>query len=156
MSDPYSIVDAASGSKATEPKMSHMGGNLFWYVPLFLFVIGYFVVPNISAGYTNIRLVFRHWKWILLVSPSAYVFFSLVVYSVCQPIQFLMFIPAFFSEERGTTTFDRRYLLSFLVVISLIVLVFLLQLAIHSSFPFCWQADGVERLRLVPFLPCPK
>lgn len=157
MLDSYGIVESAdSRNTGSDARASGMRGNLLWYVPLFLFVVGYFVIPNARSGYTNVRLLLRHWTWALLFVPSTYVFFSTVSYSVFQPIQFMLFIPLFFSDEHQGATYDRRYLLSFLVVLAMVALIFALQLAIHASFPLCWPADGFERLRMIPFLPCPE
>jgi hypothetical protein len=133
-----------------------MRGNLLWYIPLFGFVVWYFGLANARAAYENISLVLHHWTWMLLVSPSAYVFFSTALYSVLLPIHFMLFIPSLFSADAEEATYDRRYVFSFLVLLALIVGVFVTQLVIRGSFPLCWPADGVERLRLVPFLPCPK
>jgi len=131
-----------------------MRGNLLWYIPLFALVVWYFVFPNAGSAYDNFSLVLRHWTWVLLLSPSAYVFFATAVYSVFLPIQLMLFIPIFFSADGAT--YDRRYVFSFLVLVALIILVVLTQLLIHASFPLCWQSDGVERVRMVPILPCPK
>jgi hypothetical protein len=76
-----------------------------------------------------------------------------VLYSVFMPFQFMLFIPGFFGHD---ATYKRRYLFSFLVVVALAIVAVITQLVIQSSFPFCWQSDGVERMRMLPFLPCPK
>ena len=68
----------------------------------------------------------------------------------------MLFIPGFFSDETEVATYDRRYLLSFLVFVGISVLSVVLQFVIQGSFPFCWQSNGVERMRMLPFLPCPK
>jgi len=133
-----------------------MRWNLLWYIPLFAFVVWYFGLANARAAYENIGLVFRHWTWILLLSPSAYVFFATAVYSIFLPIHFMLFIPMFFAADAERATYDRRYLFSVLVLLALIVAVFVTLLANRASFPLCWPSDGVERIRLVPFLPCPK
>jgi hypothetical protein len=127
--------------------------NLLWYVPLFAFAVFYFAIPNAKSAYSNIHLVFQHWTWGLLLSPSAALFFATTIYSIFMPIQFMLFIPPMFGH---TETYRRRYLYSFLIFIALAIVAVVQQLVIQSSFPFCWQADGVERLRLLPFLPCPK
>jgi hypothetical protein len=133
-----------------------MRGNLLWYIPVFAFVVWYFALANARAAYENFGIVFRHWTWALLFSPSAYVFFATAVYSVFLPIHFMLFIPPFFSAEVEAATYDRRYLFSFLVLVGLIVLVVVAQLVVHGSFPICWPSNGVERIRMVPLLPCPK
>jgi hypothetical protein len=150
MSDPDSIVDTA------DPRTNFlrgMGGNLLWYIPLFAWVIWYFAIPNATSGYRNVRLVFQHWTWGLLLSPSAYLFFATVLYSVVMPLHFMLFIPGFFARD---ATYNRRYLFSSLVLAALAVVAVITQIIIQSSFPFCWQSDGVERMRMLPFLPCPK
>ncbi|MGB8065262.1 MAG: hypothetical protein WCF26_25485 [Candidatus Sulfotelmatobacter sp.] len=132
-----------------------MRWDLLWYIPLFAFVVWYFGFANAKAAYENIGLVLRHWTWMLLASPSAYVFFATAVYSVFLPIHFMLFIPHFFSVDADRPTYDRRYLFSFLVLVALIVAVVVTQLVIRGSFPLCWPSNGVERIRLVPLLPCP-
>jgi hypothetical protein len=146
----------ADSDKAVLRQERGMRGNLLWYVPLFAFVIWYFALPNARAAYDNIGIVFRHWTGILLVSPSAWLFFATTVYSVFLPIHFMLFIPRFYSTDAEGATYDRRYLFSLLVLVALVILVFVTQLVIHGSFPLCWQSSGVERIRLVPLLPCPK
>lgn len=143
-----------SGAVRREPR--GMRWDLLWYIPLFAFVAWYFSLSNARSAYENIGIVFRHWTWFLLVSPSAYLFFTTALYSVFLPIHFMLFIPPLFSAEVEAATYDRRYLLSFLVLVGLVILVFVNQFVIYASFPLCWQANGVERIRLVPFLPCPK
>jgi hypothetical protein len=91
----------------------------------------------------------------IVVVPSAYLFVGLLLYAVLMPIQFMLFIPNFFLSP-DAATYDRRYLFSILVVFALIVSLFIIQLAISTSFPLCWPSDGFERIRMVPFLPCPK
>lgn len=156
MGTPDGIVDRADSRGGSNGAVQRgMGGNLLWYIPLFCFVVWYFALSNARAGYENIGIVFRHWTWVLLVSPSAYVFFVTVVYSVFLPVHFMLFIPYFFSST-DPATYDRRYLFSVLVVVALVILVFATQLVIQGSFPLCWQSNGVERIRLVPLMSCPK
>jgi hypothetical protein len=155
MDSPANVLfptDPEGTSTALRPGMRW---NLLWYAPLFAFVVWYFGVANAKAAYDNISLVFRHWTWMLLLTPSAYLFFSTAVYSVFLPIHFMLFIPVFFSPDAKGPTYARRYLFSFLVLLALIVALVVTQLVIRDSFPLCWPADGIERLRLVPFLPCP-
>jgi RsiW-degrading membrane proteinase PrsW (M82 family) len=44
-------------------RLAGMRLNLVWYVPLFLLVVYYLVVQNVSSGYENIRLVFGRFFW---------------------------------------------------------------------------------------------
>ncbi len=132
-----------------------MRWNLLWYIPLFALASWYVVFSNAKAAYENITIVSRHWTWMLLVSPSAYVFLATTIYAVLLPIHFMLFIPRFFSVNADRPTYDRRYPLSILVLLALIVGVFVMLAASRASFPLCWPSDGVERIRLVPFLPCP-
>jgi hypothetical protein len=150
------MLNERQSKRGQSTNASGMRLNLLWYIPLFVFVVGYFALPNASAGYTNVRLVARHWTWGLLLSPSAYLFFATAMYSVLMPIQLMLFIPGFFSDETEVATYDRRYLLSLLVFAGIAVLSVVMQFVIEYSFPFCWQSDGVERMRILPFLPCPK
>jgi hypothetical protein len=68
----------------------------------------------------------------------------------------MLFIPVFFSVDADRSTYSRRYLFSCLVLAALLVSVVLIQFVIYGSFPLCWPKDGIERIRLVPFMPCPK
>ena len=119
------VVQGESGHRSSGEvrREAGMRGNLLWYIPVFAFVVWYFALANARAAYENFGIVFRHWTWALLFSPSAYVFFATAVYSVFLPIHFMLFIPPFFSAEVEAATYDRRYLFSFLVLVGLIVLV---------------------------------
>lgn len=145
-------VDVRTGFRA---RLTSMGRNLLWYVPLTAWVLWYFVWANVVAGYENIRLMFRHWNWVLPLVPSVYVFLAVVLTSVLLPVYIMLTIPSFFANKNNEATYRRRYLLSFLSLFGLLAVVVLTQFAIQASFPLCWESNGTERFRLIPFMPCP-
>ncbi len=135
-------------------RMLGMRANLAWYVPLVVAVLFYFVIPDITSGFNNIRLVFHRWSWGIFISPAAYIFFTSVLASVLLPIQLLLAIPIFF--DSAGPMYPRRHKLSLAVAVGLAVACFLLQLLIWGSFPLPVDSEGYIRLRLIPFLPWPE
>ena len=189
METPANIVIPDHSDRSSAASRQGMRWNLVWYIPVFAFVIWYFALANAKAAYENVGLLFRHWTWLLLLSPATYFFFEFIdgerglftrlshefvwaalLNAVCAavvllalrvrsnalPVHFMLFIPRFFSADADKPTYDRRYLFSVLVLLALILGVFLTLLANRQSFPLCWPANGVERIRLVPLLPCPE
>ena len=133
--------------------MKKLRFNLIWYIPLCLWVIFYFVVPSGVSGYQNIKLSLRYFTWIYLISPSAYVFFSMILASVVLPLQLLFYIPLLFSKD---TVNYKKYLYSVLIIIGIAVSAVLLQLIVWGSCPYEFDSNGYEHLRMIPFIPWPR
>ena len=127
--------------------------NLLWYIPLWLWIIIYFIIPDIIAGYHNIGLVFQRFTWAIFLSPSAAIFFSSILGSVLGPPLILLLIPLFF--YRDNPAYRYRYLWSIVTVLGIVVSMFILQIIIWGSFPLPVDNEGYIRLRLIPFVPWP-
>ena len=136
-------------------KKRSLGFNLFWYVPVCIWIFLYFVLQNILTGYKNIVLAWTHLTWGLFISPSAYIFFAVTIASIVLPLQYLTFIPMFFSSE-NEGLYKKRYLYSFLIIIGIIAAMFLLQIIIWGTFPLDIDKNGYEHLRMIPFFPLPE
>jgi hypothetical protein len=130
-----------------------MGFNLLWYVPLGVWVVFYFIIPNAVSGFHNVALVFRRFTWSLFFSPSAYVFFGAVFTSIFLPFQLFLMVPAFFDSE--VLAYRRPYLWSLCMVITIAISAILLQAIIWGSFPLPADKDDYIHLRMIPFIPWP-
>lgn len=130
--------------------------NLIWYIPFFLFMFMRVVVENAIVGFKNLKMVFiDNFTFGLLISPSSALYLSTIFASILVPLQLLMLIPIFFDKE--LETYKRRYLWTFLVTIFAFPLATVfLQFVLWGSFPYGYDEDGAERLRLFPFFPWPK
>jgi hypothetical protein len=128
--------------------------NLIWYLPLCLGILFYFIIPNVKSGYDNITLVFQRFRLAIFFSPSLYLFFSAIVGSVLLPLKLLLLIPIFF--DQNISTYKRRYLLSFGVVVGIAISCVLLQVIIWGSFPLIVDKNGYIHIRFIPFLPWPE
>ena len=127
--------------------------NLLWYFPVGLAVMSFFVVPNFNSGYHNVALVFSRFSWVIFLSPAAYMFFSCVLWSVIMPFQLLLIIPSFFGADSGF--YQRRYLWTIAVLVSLVAACVVQQVIIWGAFPLPADTNGIIRLRIIPFLPWP-
>lgn len=145
---------SASQRGSMRSLFSTMRTNLIWYIPLGAVVLYYFVIPNITSGYHNVTLIFKHFSWLLFISPAAYVFFSCVVASVFLPIQLILMVAMFFDRE--FPAYSRRYLWSSVVVVGIAVACFILQVIIWGSFPLLVDHEGYIHVRMIPFLPWPE
>ncbi|MCL5125330.1 MAG: hypothetical protein M1511_12695 [Deltaproteobacteria bacterium] len=113
---------------------AYMGYNLLWYVPVCLWILIDFIIPNITSGFTNTVIVLRHFTWGLLLSSSAGLFFVAIGSSITMPIFLLGFLPAFF-KKGGPFDYKKRYLYTILLLFVIIVGSILLQLVIMGSYP---------------------
>lgn len=127
--------------------------NLIWYVLLGIWIIFYFVVPNVASGFHDVSIVFHRFTWAIFFSPSAYFFFASVVASVFLPFQLLLMIPAFF--DNTVPAYRRRYVWSLIMAIVIVISAILLQVIIWGSFPLPVDKDGYVHLRMIPFIPWP-
>ncbi len=127
--------------------------HLLWYVPLGVWVVLYFIVPNLVSGFNNLALVFYRFSWAVLFSPSTYVFFAAVFTSLVLPVQLFLLIPGFF--ERGVPMFQRRYLWALGVVLGIAISAVLTQTIIWGSFPLPTDKYAYIHVRMIPFIPWP-
>lgn len=81
-------------------KLLGMRYNLLWYLPIALLIVVEFIAANVKAAYRDISIIARHFSWILLVSPSAYLFCTLAVLSVLLPAGMLLLIPPLFEKDQ--------------------------------------------------------
>jgi hypothetical protein len=121
--------------------------NWVWFVPLSLLALLVVEQHTISYGIRIIELGWHRWHWGGLISPSAYFCEAVVVASVIAPIQGLIGAAGLLS--------GRRYGKAFLLIAAVVLLPLLTDALIWGSFPFNFDNAGVERLRLIPFLPWP-
>lgn len=129
--------------------------NLLWYIPLCLWVLGYFILPNISSGYQNIITVFSHFSLLVLLSPSAAVFYAAIIGSVYIPIQLLLLLPNAF-DKTLIHAYKNRYLLVGLLILAIVISAILFEFIIQGSFPVVVDKAGMVRIRMIPFLPLPR
>lgn len=131
-----------------------MGFNLIWYLPLCLGILFYFIIPNVKSGYQNIAVVFQRFTWAIFFSPSSYLFLGSLIASVLLPLKLLLLIPIFF--DKNISTYKRRYLSSFGVVVGIAISCVLLQIIIWGSFPLIVDKNGYIHIRIIPFFPWPE
>jgi hypothetical protein len=129
--------------------------NLIWYIPLFVMVAVFVVVPTARAEYGIAQILFRRWSWGAFFSPSAYVFFASALASLVVPFQMLLFVRGFFEPE-WEPAYRRRYFWTLCTVFAIVAVLFLLQVVMWGSFPLEVDTHRYVRLRLIPFLPWPE
>jgi hypothetical protein len=108
------------------------------------------IVPVSLLAYENIRALFRHFTWGLIISPSFYCFAATTISSITVPISLLKGMPKIFAEAEG------KRLVAVVTGVALILLwsaVF--QILIWGSYPLGYDKLGNEHLRLIPFIPWP-
>ena len=130
-----------------------MGWQLLWYLPLCGCAFIEIVWPNAVSGFANLATVGRHFSWMLLFSPSAYICLGSTFGSVILPIAFMLMIPSFF--ERGMPRYGRRYLASVGIILATAVSALVLQVVIWGSFPLANDDAGFVHVRIFPFIPWP-
>ena len=132
-----------------------MSLDLIWYIIIFLFTIGYIIIPNIIVGYQNVVLSFRYFSFFIFFSPSAYLFYSSIIASVWLPISLILFIPNFFSKDSENKFYNKRYLIAVLIILAIIISFFIIQVIIWGSSPYGVDNQGYIHLRMIPFYPWP-
>jgi hypothetical protein len=125
-----------------------MGWHWLWFVPLCVAVL---LIPErhtVLHGFRLSKLAYQRWKWASLISPSAYVCWSTILFSIYFPLNGLWSVAAIVIT--GT---KKRYLL--LLVLAIFLFPLLTDAVTWGSFPFNVDNAGVHRLRLIPFIPWP-
>jgi hypothetical protein len=131
-----------------------MGYNRVWYVLLCgAVLLG--LIPVLRFEYETIHLIFHRWSWMVLLSPSTYLFFGSMIQAFDLPLRGLNFIPTLFVPDESTNFYRRRYLWTIVVVIGIVVAEFVIQIIIWGTFPLEVDRQNSVRLRLIPFFPWP-
>jgi len=136
--------------------VSSLRWNLTWFIPVSIWVISRFVIPNAISAYQNFSLFFHEKWWLALLSPSAYIFEAAAFASVLSPLQLLSYIPVFFVNDPENSSYKRRYLWAACLVILIPISCVLIQYIIWGSFPFHTDKQGYGHLRMIPFIPWPQ
>jgi len=102
MEEPFQISGLRSGEENyLRLVLTTMRYNLIWYLPLCLWILFYIIIPNVSSGYNNLKIVFHRFTWAIVFSPSAYIFFAALFTSIVLPLRLLGLIPIFFAKNAG-------------------------------------------------------
>jgi hypothetical protein len=126
--------------------------DLLWYLSLCLVTVAVIVIPSGLLAFGNLRSLYRHFTWGLLISPSCIVFLCLTGTSIFLPLNLLSSIPIIFSEP----SFAKKLTFTLRTIALIVGLSILIQIVLWGAYPLGYDADGREHLRLIPFLPWPR
>lgn len=131
-----------------------LGWNWLWFFPLCMAVLllaeRHTVLHALRLG----KLAYQRWSWGALFSPSAYFCLCVILASVYWPIQGLRFAALIVTSDDVVET-PRRYFWVFLLAVAILLLPFVSDALTWGSFPFNVDNAGIERLRMIPFIPWP-
>jgi len=144
------MPDQSKSSRPAIDKPESVGIQLLWYTPLCFVVVALILVPIGLLAFENVRSLFRHFTWGLLVSPSFYLFAGLTIASIYLPIALLISIIGSF-----TASLSQRFLYSLRALALIVGLSVMIQVVLWGSYPLGYDANGTQHLRLIPFLPWP-
>jgi hypothetical protein len=139
-------------NQSSSNRFSAMSFNLIWYTLIFIWIILYFVIPNIISAYNNLTIVFKNFSGLFFFSPSAYLFFLVTASSIYLPVQLMLIVPNYF--EKNHDLYNKRYLWTILTILAIIILIYLQQILIWGSFPIGVE-NGLVHIRMIPFFPWP-
>lgn len=145
--------EAEQVGPALARKASGMGLNWLWFAPFCLWFAFYYWFPAVRADLYLARQVIKEWVWGVLLSPAAYVCWSVALSLIFLPLRTVPSVPSFFA--RDSPEFARRYAVSFSILFCTIVFMYIAPLVLWGSFPLIVGPGGHERLRFIPFLPWP-
>jgi hypothetical protein len=142
---------------ASDPSTSNPPGQFsrlhwVWLVPVSLLVLVASLLHTVPYAWQVIQLYLHRWSWGALVSPANAVCLSTLFISIAAPITGVF--AAFALASNGGP--DRRRIVGTLGIwILVLVLPLVTDAVIWGSFPFAFDANGVQHLRLIPFFPWP-
>ena len=125
-----------------------LGRNWLWFVPLCLVVLTLVERHTVVHAHWLGKLAYQRWSWGVLVSPSAYFCWCVILASVFWPLYGLLAIAAMV-KTRG------RYVRVVLLAVAILVFPLVTDALTWGSFPSNIDKNGVRRLRLIPFVPWP-
>jgi hypothetical protein len=123
-----------------------------WLIPVSLFVLVTPLQHTIPYAWRIIQLYFHRWNWVALVSPSNALCLATLFTSVAAPVQGVLAAFAL-ASDRGKDS--KRFFVILGIWMLVLVLPFVTDTIIWGSFPFNFDADGIQHLRLIPFFPWP-
>jgi hypothetical protein len=131
--------------------MKDLRWNYIWYSPVSLACM--MITCGLSEiGYHWARLLALNWRWLLLISPSTWLWLAASIVAISLPLRPVFLIPLVFQER--TKTSHRLGSIGFIFFTSVAGLLICLLVA-WGSFPLNPDKNGLLQLRLVPFLPLP-
>jgi hypothetical protein len=153
---PHSAAERFAVANEENPGRGKMGLNWLWYAPLVIWVCVYYGMDNSIHAYRNFRTIFQfpHY-WVLLFSPSAYLFAFASLLNVWTPTVMAFMIPMYFTAEMSDALYKKRYRWAVLTIFGVIASGMITAAIIWGSFPFEVSPDGELVMRMIPFLPWP-
>ena len=130
-----------------------IGWNWFWFAPLSLFLLYFVETHTIPFAVITLKLFINRWDWGGLISPSAWICLSSIIASITYPFYGVFF--AWASLGSGSKTAKERYIKAVVALFIVAILPAITDTLIWGSFPFTFDAAGIGRLRIIPFLPWP-
>jgi hypothetical protein len=67
----------------------------------------------------------------------------------------MLWLPICFANHPDNPWYPKRHLMAVVTPVMVILAVILLQVILCGSYPLGYDADGTERLRMIPFIPWP-
>jgi hypothetical protein len=151
-------VYLAAESKLSQVSKKYSFSLIFLYTILVLWILYYVELENIIVAFRNFRWVFKilsSKSFLLIISPSADVYYMANLLTITVPIVILLIIPLIWNREQFPDFYKRRYLWTALSILSIFLLMFILTVIIWGSCPVEIDAERNIRIRMIPFIPWP-
>jgi hypothetical protein len=101
-----------------------------------------------------LKLARDRWSWAVLISPSAAVCASAVIFTLTAPLAAPFSLAAVLTTREWSV--GKRYGLFLVGLFVFVASMFVAQAVIWGSFPFEIDREGYYRIRMIPFLPWPE
>jgi hypothetical protein len=126
-----------------------MRWNVLWYIPVALFCAATALFDAVQAWALG-RDVISHWSWILLLSPSAYVWLAVTLSTVALPVQAACAIPCLFQRPAY-----HPYRYTTMVLAFTTIALAICWIVGWGSYPLNSDQNGYLHFRMIPFIPLP-
>ena len=130
--------------------------HLVWLLPVCVVVFLFVEQHTIALVWQLLKLAKHRWVWAVLVSPSAYFCWTVMMASIFWPYQGLVVAVNLIRSPLTPGAWQAKTVcFAVLFVASVLVLPLVWDFLLWGSFPFSIDDEGVSRLRMIPFLPWP-
>jgi hypothetical protein len=131
-----------------------IGRHWIWFLPYCLVALLVVEKHTLPVAFSLVKLAYERWVWAVLLSPSAYFCWAVVLGSVVWPFYGFRFITIALTADLENPR--RRALCVVLLAVAILLIPFVTDFLTWGSFPFGIDDQGVSRLRLIPFIPWPE
>jgi hypothetical protein len=130
--------------------------HLFWFIPLCVFVFLFVEQHTISLDWQLFKLAKHRWSWMLLVSPSAWFCWGIMLAAIIWPLQGLVLAFGLMKMPLSEIRSLKKQIgLALLLAAAVLFMPIVWDFLLWGSFPLPIDNNGAYRLRFIPFLPWP-